>query len=66
MTSCLSRSLLGRTFFDLFDIRNDLWFGILKNKKGKKIAHAWLHDPDLNLDITSSFMKIKSVSLFKA
>ena len=65
MSSCLSRSLLGRFLFDLFNIKNDLWFGILKNKKGKKIAHAWLHDPNLNLDITSSFIKIKGVSIFK-
>ena len=65
ITSCLSRSILGRLFFDFFNINNELWFGIFKNEQGKKIAHAWLYDPNLKLDITPSLISKKQISLFK-
>lgn len=65
MSSCLSRSLLGRYLFDLLNINNELWFGIIKNKKGLKNAHAWLHDPTREIDITNSLVRFNCVSLFK-
>ena len=64
MSSCLTRSLLARLIFDLINVKNELWVGILKNGN-KKILHAWLYDPMLNVDITPSFSHIKNASAFK-
>ena len=64
MSSCLTKSLLARFIFDLINVKNELWFGILKNGN-KKILHAWLYDPLLNVDITPSFSHIKNASAFK-
>ena len=41
-STCLSRSITARFVLDIFDIKNELYLGMTKNKEGKKVPHAWL------------------------
>ena len=53
MSSCLSKSLLGRILFDCFRIPNVLHLGMEKNEKGTKVAHAWLTNLDSKIKYTN-------------
>lgn len=57
MSSCLSKSLLGRILFDCFRIPNVLHLGMEKKNKGTKVAHAWLTNEDYKIFYTSGLHK---------
>ena len=57
MSSCLSKSLLGRILFDCFRIPNVLHLGMEKKHKGTKVAHAWLTNEDSKIFYTSGLHK---------
>ena len=64
-SSCLSRSITARLILDILNVKNDLYFGMIKNEKGEKIPHAWVTGKN-NLDITPGISdKDKSVVLLK-
>ena len=64
MSSCLSKSLLGRILFDSFRIPNVLHLGMEKSDKGTKVAHAWLTNKDCKFYYTNGLNKkgVKIVS----
>ena len=64
MSSCLSKSLLGRILFDCFRIPNVLHLGMEKNNQGTKVAHAWLTNEDSKIYYTNGLQKkgIKIIS----
>ncbi len=48
-STCLSRSITARFLLDIFNLKNELYLGMTKNKKGKKVAHAWLVEKKIQI-----------------
>ena len=51
LTSCLSRCITAKLFFNLVGLKINLNLGFIKLLNGKKEPHAWLSDPLTGKDI---------------
>ena len=64
LSSCLSKSITVKLVLDFFNIQNKIHFGISKFSNGKRIAHAWVVDPNTGEFITPGIDKHKGLTIY--
>ncbi len=65
ISSCLSRSLTAKVILSILGIKTNTFLSITKNKKGKKVPHAWVESNEFKINVTQSYVSKKAATILK-